>query len=147
LQFGAALGGADQRLLDQLGAFGSPLGRAFQYRDDLLGVFGDSEVTGKPSGDDLREGKRTVLIAQALARTDAAGRQLLERRLGDPELDSAGIARLQDVITRSGARQAVEEMIDHDHQQALEALRDADLTDGGRTALTALAAAAVRRTF
>ena len=50
-------------------AFGLPLGIAFQLRDDLLGVFGDPEVTGKPSGDDLREGKRTVLVAIARERS------------------------------------------------------------------------------
>ncbi len=147
VEFGAALGGADHRLQDRLAAFGSPLGRAFQYRDDLLGVFGDSQVTGKPSGDDLREGKRTVLVAQALARADATGRKLLEDRLGDTDLDAAGVDALQEVITSSGARQAVEQMIEHDHQQALAELDRADITTDGRAALTALAAAAVRRTF
>lgn len=147
LQFGAALGAADDHLQEQLGAFGSPIGRAFQYRDDLLGVFGDSRVTGKPTGDDLREGKRTVLVAQALAGSDSAGRKLLETQVGNPDLDADGIAELQDVITASGAREAVEQMIDHDHQQALQALTAADITDDGRAVLTALAAAAVRREF
>jgi geranylgeranyl diphosphate synthase, type I len=147
LQLGAALGGASDQLLEQLGAFGSPIGRAFQYRDDLLGVFGDSEVTGKPSGDDLREGKRTVLVAQALAGADAAGRKLLDTQIGNPRLDPAGIAELQDVIIASGAREAVEKMIEHDHQEALAALAAADITADGRTALTALADAAVRRDF
>ncbi|SDS10615.1 polyprenyl synthetase family protein [Microlunatus soli] len=159
LQFGAALGGADDaadqqsgvhdqiRLHDQLGAFGSPIGRAFQYRDDLLGVFGDSAVTGKPSGDDLREGKRTVLVAQALAGADPAGRRLLESQLGNKDLDADGIAGLQQVITESGAREAVEKMIDHDYSEAMTVLADAPITDAGRTALTALASAAVRRSF
>ncbi|QDP97603.1 polyprenyl synthetase family protein [Microlunatus elymi] len=147
LQFGAALGGADSALQDQLAAFGSPIGRAFQYRDDLLGVFGDSAVTGKPSGDDLREGKRTVLVAQALARTDPGGRKLLESQLGNKNLDAAGVAELQRVIIDSGARDAVEQMIDHDQHVAMQALEHADLTDAGRTALTALASAAIRRRF
>ena len=72
-QLGAALGGGDDRLHDALGAYGSPLGRAFQFRDDLLGVFGDSALTGKPTGDDLREGKRTVLVAHAFADADRPG--------------------------------------------------------------------------
>lgn len=147
LQFGAALGGADPASQDQLGAFGSPIGRAFQYRDDLLGVFGDSAVTGKPSGDDLREGKRTVLVAQALAGADAAGRRLLESELGNMDLDDDGVARLQQVITDSGAREAVEKMIDHDYSEAMTILADATITSDGRTALTALASAAVRRSF
>jgi geranylgeranyl diphosphate synthase type I len=147
LQFGAALGNAGDRLQDQLGAFGSPLGRAFQYRDDLLGVFGDSAITGKPSGDDLREGKRTVLVAQAMAKADPAGRKLLDSQLGNPDLDASGVAALQQVIIESGARDAVEQMIDHDHQQAMAMLAEAEITDDGRTALTALASAAVQRSF
>ncbi len=66
LHVGAALAGAGPGLLVNLTDFGLPLGEAFQLRDDLLGVFGDPEVTGKPAGDDLTEGKRTVLVALAL---------------------------------------------------------------------------------
>ena len=146
LQAGAAVGGADPGLLADLRAYGSPLGRAFQFRDDLLGVFGDPEVTGKPAGDDLREGKRTVLVAQAYARTDAAGRRLLVELLGDPDLGADGVARLQDVISASGATAEVETTITRAHDEALAALDLADVTDEGRTALGALADAAVRRT-
>src|SRR5690606_29047888 len=66
LNIGAALAGADDGVQSSLSAFGLPLGEAFQLRDDLLGVFGDPAVTGKPAGDDLSEGKRTVLVAHAL---------------------------------------------------------------------------------
>jgi len=145
LQAGAAIGGADARLSAALGAYGSPLGRAFQFRDDLLGVFGDPEVTGKPAGDDLREGKRTVLVAQAYARTDAVGRRLLVDLLGDPGLGPEGVARLQDVIATSGATTQVEATITASHDEALTALDAAEVTDEGRTALRALADAAVRR--
>ncbi|MCW2803804.1 MAG: geranylgeranyl diphosphate synthase, type [Propionibacteriaceae bacterium] len=146
-QFGAALGGADERVQAALAAYGSPLGRAFQFRDDLLGVFGDPLVTGKPTGDDLREGKRTVLIAHAYAASTPVGQELLVRLLGDPALDEDGITLLHEVIISSGARDAVESMIEDGYQQALSALEGADLTDPGRTALTELATAAVRRSF
>ena len=146
-QLGAALGGGDAALQGALAAFGSPAGRAFQFRDDLLGVFGDSAVTGKPAGDDLREGKRTVLVAHAHAGTDDAGRTLLEARLGDPDLDADGVAALQDVIAASGAVEAVEAMIADGLAQALGALDTAPVTDEGRRGLTALAEAAVRRQF
>jgi len=146
-QIGAALGGGGPELHDALAAFGSPIGRAFQFRDDLLGVFGDTEVTGKPAGDDLREGKRTVLVAHAFAHADPAGRRLLAQRLGDPALDPAGVAELQEVLVSSGARDAVEAMISEGHDRALTALNVADLSDVGRAGLTALAGAAVRRSF
>jgi geranylgeranyl diphosphate synthase, type I len=144
-QIGAALGGGDDELYYALGAYGSPLGRAFQFRDDLLGVFGDPQLTGKPSGDDLREGKRTVLIAHAYAHAGAAGQKLLLQRLGDPNLTPEGIADLQQVITESGGRVAVERMITEGYERAIRVLQDADITDEGRAGLTALAEAAVRR--
>lgn len=144
-QLGAVIGGGSATLLDALAAYGSPLGRAFQFRDDLLGVFGDPEITGKPVGNDLREGKRTVLVAHAWAHTDAAGRALLTSKLGDPELDDIGVLALQRVIIGSGAREAVEAMIDRAHQQAIAALTEPSISAPGREALTALATAAVRR--
>lgn len=144
-QLGAALAGGDERLQAALAAYGSPLGRAFQFRDDVLGVFGDSAVTGKPAGDDLREGKRTVLVAHAYAAAGPAGRALLADRLGDPALDPDGVAALQSVIVDSGALEAVEAMISCAHEQALAALETAELSPEGRQALTALADAADRR--
>jgi geranylgeranyl diphosphate synthase, type I len=146
-QMGAALGDGDDELYFALGAYGSPLGRAFQFRDDLLGVFGDPKVTGKPAGDDLREGKRTVLVAHAYAHAGDAGQKLLLQRLGDPGLDETGINELQQVIVESGARDAVESMINEYYERALKALHDTEITEEGRTGLTALADAAVRREF
>jgi len=146
-QMGAALGSGNDELYFALGAYGSPLGRAFQFRDDLLGVFGDPQVTGKPAGDDLREGKRTVLVAHAYAHASDAGQKLLLQRLGDPGLDETGINELQQVIVESGAREAVESMINGNFERALKALHDTEITDEGRAGLTALAEAAVRREF
>jgi geranylgeranyl diphosphate synthase, type I len=146
-QIGAALGGGTDELYFALGAYGSPLGRAFQFRDDLLGVFGDPQITGKPAGDDLREGKRTVLVAHAYAHAGDDGQKLLVQRLGDPALDDAGISELQQVIVESGARDAVESMINDYYERALKALHDTEITEEGRVGLTALADAAVRREF
>ncbi|MDQ1296015.1 MAG: geranylgeranyl diphosphate synthase, type [Actinomycetota bacterium] len=111
LLIGARLAGADDATAAALSAFGLPLGEAFQLRDDLLGVFGNPACTGKPAGDDLREGKRTVLIALTLrlARPDRAA--VLRSRLGEADLDPRGVAELQEIITESGAVDRVESMI------------------------------------
>jgi geranylgeranyl diphosphate synthase, type I len=146
-QIGSAIGGGDDELYFALGAYGSPLGRAFQFRDDLLGVFGDPQITGKPAGDDLREGKRTILVAHAYAHAGDAGQKLLLQRLGDPRLDEAGIAELQQVIVESGAREAVESMINEYYERALKVLHETEITEEGCAGLTALADAAVRRDF
>ncbi|GAB2481752.1 polyprenyl synthetase family protein [Luteococcus sediminum] len=145
LQFGAALGGADEQLQGHLAAFASPIGRAFQFRDDLLGIFGDEELTGKPAGDDLREGKRTVLVAHALANAPAGQAAELDAMLGDATLGADQVQRGREIITASGAKETVEATIDAAHEQAMAALERAEVTEGGRVALTALAEACVRR--
>ncbi len=147
-QFGASLGGADERLLSALAGYGSALGRAFQFRDDLLGVFGDEQLTGKPAGDDLREGKRTVLVAHTLAAAAPADRTRFTELFGRPDLDHDQIATLREIIATSGARDQVETMIESGHAESLAALSalDTSITPEGRQALTTLATLASHRT-
>jgi len=144
LHVGAALAGARPEVVAALSAFGLPIGEAFQLRDDLLGVFGDPGVTGKPAGDDLSEGKRTVLVALALEGAPADEAELLDRSLGRP-LDEAAVARLRTVIERSGAQAEVERRITTLTDGALEALAAAPVTDAARDALRSLAEAATQR--
>ncbi|WP_426244177.1 polyprenyl synthetase family protein [Nocardioides sp. LHG3406-4] len=144
LHIGAALAGADEETVRVLGGFGLPLGEAFQLRDDLLGVFGDPAVTGKPAGDDLVEGKRTVLVALAL---DAVGRDdaaLLDASLGSA-LSPAEVGRLREVIDRSGAHAQVEEVIEALADRAVTTLEGAEIDEVARGVLRELAAAATQR--
>ena len=144
LQIGAALAGADQVLQAAMSAFGSPLGRAFQFRDDILGVFGDPEVTGKPAGDDLREGKFTVLTAHAMAAASPAGASRLASLLG-ADLTADEVEEARRIIVEAGALAAVEAEIDRSLGQGLDALDRAPITSAGRIALTTLAHLAVDR--
>ena len=145
LQVGATLAGADPATLEALSRFGLPLGEAFQLRDDLLGVFGDPAATGKPAGDDLVEGKRTVLVALALDAAGPAEAQRLDRALGNP-LDEDTLADLRAIVTDSGARAQVEDVITHLSERAAAALDEAGVDERARTVLRALAAAATQRT-
>ncbi|WP_042386053.1 polyprenyl synthetase family protein [Streptacidiphilus melanogenes] len=146
LQLGGLLADASADLTEAYGAFGLPLGEAFQLRDDLLGVYGDPAVTGKPAGDDLREGKRTLLVAETLASCGAADARLLSDLLGSPELDADGVERLRDVITRSGAPRRIEERIAALREEALAVLDAAPIREPmARGILTRLAAAATTR--
>jgi geranylgeranyl diphosphate synthase type I len=137
LHLGAALANRLDDLAEPLSAFGIPLGEAFQLRDDLLGVFGDAEVTGKPVGDDLREGKLTPLVAVAAACAKGASARLLER-LGQPDLQPSEIAALQEVLVDTGAVDEVERMIDRLASEAMTALARAPLTDDARAELEEL---------
>ncbi|WP_233140079.1 polyprenyl synthetase family protein [Cellulosimicrobium sp. KWT-B] len=146
IALGAALAGADDDAVAATSAFGLPVGEAFQLRDDVLGVFGDAQVTGKPAGDDLREGKRTVLVVRALAAATPAQRELLLTHLGDPDLDPATVEDLRAVLVETGARDAVESLIAELTERAAAALDGAGLAEPGATMLALLARAAVERT-
>jgi geranylgeranyl diphosphate synthase type I len=137
LHLGAALAGRLGDLAPSLSAFGLPLGEAFQLRDDLLGVFGDATVTGKPVGDDLREGKLTPLVAVAAARADAEGARLLGR-LGQPDLADTEVVALQTFLIECGARDEVEASIERLVDESLDALAAAAISDEARAALEEL---------
>jgi geranylgeranyl diphosphate synthase type I len=126
-------------------AYGLPLGLAFQLRDDILGVFGDPAQTGKPAGDDVREGKRTVLLAIARDRATAAQGQVIDEHLGDPGLDEAGTAEVRAAITATGAVAECERMISGHVSEAIAALAGAPITGEAREALGELAVAATAR--
>jgi geranylgeranyl diphosphate synthase type I len=145
LQIGAALAGAAPELMAALSSAGLPLGEAFQLRDDLLGVYGDPQVTGKPAGDDLVEGKRTVLVALALDAAPAADAERLDRALGSP-LQPAEVEELRGIIDRSGAHAQVEAVIEQLAERALAALDRAPIDGHARGVLRGLATAATQRT-
>ncbi len=113
LHLGASIGGADDELIDALRSYGHDIGIAFQLRDDLLGVFGDPTITGKPAGDDIREGKRTVLLALALKSADddnpeaAATIRASVGKVTDP----SEIVRIAELIRATGAEEKVEQKI------------------------------------
>jgi geranylgeranyl diphosphate synthase type I len=147
LTIGAALAGGTPEQLDGLRSFGLPLGIAFQLRDDLLGVFGDAEVTGKPSGDDLREGKRTVLVALARDAVSGAPLRRLDDLLGNPDLDAGQIALLQDTIQSSGAVDRIEELIDRYVGEAVGVLAEAPINSQAKAHLRELTRTVTRRAF
>ena len=113
LHLGAAIAGAPESTIAAFRGYGHDIGLAFQLRDDLLGVFGDPHITGKPAGDDLREGKRTVVLATALANADTqdpAAAATLRSLVGNTE-DPDDIATLMDIIDSSGAPEEIEQII------------------------------------
>jgi geranylgeranyl diphosphate synthase type I len=145
LQIGAALAGAAPELLAACAAFGDPLGDAFQLRDDVLGVFGDPAVTGKSVLDDLRDGKRTVMMALARGGADRAQGRRLRALFGNPELDPEGVAELREIIVATGALDRIEQMIRVRADAALAALAAAPVAAQARAMLAQLAAEAVDR--
>ncbi len=145
LLLGGHLAGASTDLLAGYSRYALPLGEAFQLRDDVLGVFGDPALTGKPSGDDLREGKRTVLLALAHQRADPRQRHDLDALVGSPGLDDDGVDRVREVMVATGALDEVERMVSDLVQQAHTALDEADVQPPADEVLRALVETSTRR--
>lgn len=125
--------------------FGLPLGEAFQLRDDLLGVFGDPKITGKPAGDDLREGKRTVLMAMTHDRISGPAETEFLAEFGNHDISEAAIARLQEIISETGAAMHVEDLIEELTSTALEAINRDEIDSQARELLTQMAIIATKR--
>jgi geranylgeranyl diphosphate synthase type I len=137
LHLGAAMAGRLDELRAPLSAFGLPLGEAFQMRDDLLGVFGSEAVTGKPVGDDLREGKLTPLLAAASARARGDDLALLEL-VGTGDLTPDRIGAICDLLSSSGAVAEIEAAIERLVGESLRALELVPITDDAKAALADL---------
>ncbi len=145
LLLGAAIADSNPKIKAAYSGYGLPLGEAFQLRDDVLGVFGDPSQTGKPAGDDLREGKRTYLVAAAFVAADPQTAARLREGLGDPGLTDAGVVELREIIVDTGALARTEERIANLTEASLSALRLVRLGGGAKRMLTALAKVATRR--
>lgn len=115
----------DSPALQPLRVYGEEVGIAFQLRDDDLGIFGDPQVTGKPAGDDLREGKRTALLALTWERADASQRELLSTVLGNKSASIEQIEQVREIMLSSGARQAHEDLISRHLGLGMNALSSA----------------------
>lgn len=147
LQLGVAAAADRPEVQDAFAEFGTDLGVAFQLRDDVLGVFGDPEVTGKPSGDDLRSGKRTVLLAEAMEladKSDPLAANLLRTSIG-AQLTDAQVDELRGAIESVGALAAAEQRIAALTERALGTLAAAPIKAAAKTALAELARMATNR--
>lgn len=118
---------------------------AFQLRDDVLGVFGDPQVTGKPAGDDLREGKRTVLVGYTRASLSNSVGKLFDEMLSSRELTDEQVGFLQQTIIGSGALEKVERTITELADQAMEALERIEIDGKAKANLKHMAQRVINR--
>jgi geranylgeranyl diphosphate synthase type I len=143
---GAILAGAGGAEVEALAAFGLHLGLAFQAVDDLLGIWGRPEVTGKPVASDLREHKKSLPVAMALA-SHHPGAARLRELLADGGLDEERLSEAVRLMEETGARDRALEEAEQQYRLAVEALGSARLEAPARRELEELAAFVTAREF
>ncbi len=100
-EMGCFASGAPDAAREILAEFATNFGRCFQLRDDVFDYF-DSETVGKPTGNDLREGKVTLPLLYALETAPEAEREAALELLGHDSLDESEINRLQEFARANG---------------------------------------------
>jgi geranylgeranyl diphosphate synthase type II len=142
LKAGAILAGASEEVVATLGDFGREIGIAYQIVDDLLGVFGEAAETGKTTIGDLREGKRTVLVAYA---TSTAEWPLIAPLIGKPDLSEDEAAAVREVFITSGARSFAQGLARYYANRALARLAEPHIPPALRAELHPVADAVLGR--
>lgn len=136
LGVGALLAGATDQAVAALDRIGSRLGLLYQLRDDALGVFGLESSTGKSVIGDLREGKRTMLVAFAEGTPEW---EAVRPLFGRAPLDAADADRLRAALIACGAVEHMQRIIDEVLRDVLHAIAIAPLPTGLRAELADIA--------
>jgi geranylgeranyl diphosphate synthase type I len=148
LHLGAILAGAGEKLLESLSRFAIPLGIAFQIQDDIIGIFGDEKKIGKPMGSDIIEGKKTLLIAEALERADDEQKEIIYSSLGNRSISLDDVEKVRNIIKETGSldysRKKAEELV----KLSKKRLEEIEISDSNnKRFLSDLADFVVRREY
>jgi geranylgeranyl diphosphate synthase type II len=147
LQSGAILAGVKLAESQQLAKFGQALGIAYQLADDILGLYGQEDITGKSNSGDIREGKRTYIMAQALQLAAPDEIRELNHALGEPTLSEREAARVRIIVSSCGAKAATEAMINQYVDQALAILQRLHIPASYKTTMRQIIQRATKRDY
>ena len=129
LEMGLILSGTQDKYSKILAEYGYHVGMAFQIQDDILGVFGDSKQTGKPSGNDIREGKKTLLVLEGYQKASDSQKKILEQHIGNTEITDQDLNAVKEIITSTNSLELSKQTAAEHAQKAqtiLEKLKDVD---------------------
>ncbi len=147
LQLGATLAGADKKFLDSLSKYAVPVGIAFQIQDDIIGIFGSKNKIGKPVGSDIKEGKKTLLIAKSLEKASDTQRQILNNALGNKNIDLNDIEKVRDIIIKTGSLEFSKNKAIELVGEARESLSDLEISVENKKFLNDLANFVIQRKY
>lgn len=100
---GTLVGGASAEAQKALGSYGTCLGLAFQIRDDYLDMSSDSKTLGKDIGNDIRNGKKTIIAVHSLTHAIGNDKTVLTNNFGKATASSQDVHDVFEVFERVGS--------------------------------------------
>jgi geranylgeranyl diphosphate synthase type I len=143
-RIGAFSAGAPQKVQDALAGFGEKIGLAFQIKDDILNLTADPEKYKKEIGEDIKEGKRSLIMLKLLSSLDEAERARVSSILAKPEKSKEEVSMLIGLAREKGAINYAQEVSDELITEAKAQLQMLD-SEAGRETLLLLADYIVKR--
>ena len=125
-----------EQQMEEARTFGQQLGMIFQIRDDIFDYY-DNPTIGKPTGNDMIEGKLTLPVIHALMKTQQKEMLTLARKVKQQEATAEEIARLVAFTKENGGIQYAEKVMGELHQQALSFIENRVGDNEIKQALTA----------
>ena len=147
LKIGAILAGANEKDLKKLSDFAVPLGTAFQIQDDILGMFSSEEKLGKPVTSDLKEGKKTLLILDALKVADKKQKEIIESNLGNKNVSLTGLRAVRRVVEETGSLERSKKLAEKLVSKAMKALDSLKLEKEGKEFLLGIDDYMIKRDY
>jgi geranylgeranyl diphosphate synthase type I len=147
IKIGAILAGANRRAIKNLEKFSVPLGTAFQMQDDILGMFGSEEKLGKPVISDLKEGKKTLLILEALKRSNRVQKEIVKSNLGNKNISTSGLQAVRKVVEDTGSLESSKRMAASLVSKAMRAMKAMKLEREGKEFLIQIAEYMIKRDY
>ena len=145
LKIGAIFAGKDDDAIEKLGTYALSLGIAFQIHDDYLGMFGSVEKTGKPITSDLKEGKKTLLILDALEAADQKQKKTILENLGNKKVSVADLKKVRKVIVDTGSLKKSEDLTIKYVKEGIASLEKLNLLPEGKAFLLGLSEWMIKR--
>jgi len=116
-------------LVDRFKEMGRSIGIAFQVADDILGLVGDPSKTGKPVGNDIRNGKRTLPVLYVLDKMDKDEYDFFMSVFGNEAADEESVRRAINLVVKYGGIEYAREFMGEYSKKAMDVLKDFDDSD------------------
>ncbi len=132
-KMGAILGGASEEQVEKLGRFGESIGVAFQIQDDILNLAGEAMAKAKGVGEDIHEGKRTIMVLHTLRKADEKDKERLLEILNSHPSDEKTIREAIAIIEKHGsmdyARAKAKELVEKSWKDVEKILPESEAKD------------------